>query len=95
MGISIFIKHAFSKHMLTMTTIEEQICILKIVDGLLKANKVGIKTRKDLERVKNFSLNTLKTECRKSWVVLRSKLKQAGLIHLLDDRRKDAEDIHR
>jgi hypothetical protein len=93
MGIPIFINDTFS--MLTMTTIEEQICILKIVDGLLKANKVGIKTRKDLERIKNFSLNTLKTECWKSWVVLRSKLKQAQLIHLLDDRRKDAEDIHR
>jgi hypothetical protein len=94
MGISIFINDAFSKHMLTMTTIEEQICILKIVDGLLKANKVGIKTRKDLERIKNFSLNTLKTECRKSWKLVRVKLKQTQLSHLLDIR-KDAEDIHR
>jgi hypothetical protein len=94
MGISFFINDAFSKHMLTMTTIEEQICILKIVDALLKANKVGIKTRKELERIKNFSLNTLKTECRKSWALVRVKLKQAQLSHLLDIR-KDAEDIHR
>ena len=70
-----------------MTTIEEQICILQIVDSLLKANKVGIKTRKELERIMNYSLNTLKTECRKSWQLLRSKLKKAQLLHLLDERK--------
>jgi hypothetical protein len=73
--------------MMTMATIEEQIAILQIVDGLLKANKVGIKTRKELERIKNFSLNTLKTECRKSWQLVRVKLKKAQLIHLLDERK--------
>ena len=70
-----------------MTTIEEQISILKIVDSLLKANKVGMKTRKELERIKAFSLNTLKTECRKSWQLVRVKLKKAQLIHLLDEHK--------